>query len=203
MKPTLFVFFLLMSLIGTTISDFTFPWSDKPAPPTTFKAKVVGDRLHFSFDVTDSDVICSKEWKGESTVDHEDRVEIFIAKDNDLHDYWCIEIDPEGRVHDYYARHYRKFDSKWNCPGLKTLARRTDHGYEVETSLPLATLSDLLGEPIQSGSRIRIGLFRAEFYGTAEGSRGEANDNWISWVKPTTQNPDFHIPSAFREWQVP
>jgi len=40
-----------------------------------------------------------------------DRVELFFAKQAALNDYWCIEIDPSGRVHDYHAKHCRKFDS--------------------------------------------------------------------------------------------
>jgi hypothetical protein len=159
--------------------------------------------LHFTFDVEDSDIVVSEDWKGESTLDGEDRVEIFFAKDAALAEYWCIEIDSRGRVHDYFAKHYRKFDSDWNCPGIKAEGSVTPTGYTVRASIPLKVLADLLGRPIVAGSEIRIGLFRAEFYGKQPATHGESDDNWISWVKPDSKKPDFHIPSAFRTWRLP
>ena len=186
-----------------TISEFRFPWADAPAPRTVFRARTVGDRLEFDFDVDDADVIVREAWGGESTVDGEDRVELFVARDPDLRDYWCIEIDPLGRVHDYRARHYRRFDDSWNCPGLETQGARTAAGYAVRGSIPLATLSELMGRPIAAGSELRIGLFRAEFRGTGPAARGEADDNWISWVRPGGEKPDFHVPGAFASFAVP
>ena len=182
------------------IREFTFPWSDKAAPRTEFSAYSDGTRLHFAFDVDDSNIVIAPEWHGESTLDGEDRVEIFFAADAALARYWCIEIDPLGRVHDYFASHYRQFDSAWNCPGLRSAARRTGSGYRVEASVPLATLSSLLGIPVGAGTEIRVGLFRAEFHGA---TRGEVADNWLSWVHPATKQPDFHVPSAFRLWRIP
>lgn len=186
-----------------TISDFRFPWADAPAPRTVFRARTVGDRLEFDFEVDDADVIVREPWDGESTVDGEDRVELFLARDPGLQDYWCLEIDPLGRVHDYHARHYRQFDDAWDCPGLATEGARTPGGYAVRGSVPLATLSELMGRPIASGSELRIGLFRAEFRGTGPPARGDADDNWISWVRPGGEKPDFHVPDAFATFVVP
>ncbi len=187
----------------SVITGFTFPWSDKPAPRTSFNAFTDAERLHFEFTAEDDDLIIAPTWAGESTLDGEDRVEIFIARDAALRDYYCIEIDALGRVHDYAARHYRKFDSNWDCAGLQTAARRTASGYVVSGSLPLATLGALTGKPVTRGSTIRIGLFRAEFYGKGSRTHGDAADNWLSWVRPDTPQPDFHVPSAFRDWRVP
>jgi hypothetical protein len=97
----------------------------------------------------------------------------------------------------------QKFDSTWDCPGLRTTGTRTAHGYRVTGSIPLKTLSSLLGPRIGSGSAIRVGLFRAEFYGTGKTARGEADDNWLSWVHPTAKTPDFHIPLAFNALHLP
>jgi hypothetical protein len=130
-------------------------------------------------------------------------VEIFIAKDETLADYWCIEIDPLGRVHDYHAQYYRKFDSGWDCPGLQVTAQRTATGYAVTGSVALQTLGDLRERPVQRGTFVRIGLFRADFFGPPGATRGESATNWISWVRPTSTKPDFHLPSAFRLWEVP
>jgi hypothetical protein len=183
--------------------DFTFPWSTKKAPRTDFQARIADGKLSFTFDCEDRDLVVSREWRGESTLDGEDRVEIFFARDPGLARYWCVEIDPQGRVHDYAASHYRKFDSAWDCPGLKTTGTRSKSGYRVTGSIPLETLENLLGKPVTSGASIRVGLFRAEFYGSGPSARGEANDNWLSWVRPSVKTPDFHVPSAFTEVSMP
>jgi hypothetical protein len=185
------------------ITDFAYPWADKPAPRTEVKIHTADNALHFTFSVEDRDIVVTETWDGENTLDGEDRVEVFFAKDERLAEYWCIEIDSKGRVHDYKASHYRKFDNTWNCPGLKTTAARTKDGYKIQATIPLVTLSELLGQPVQKGTELRLGLFRAEFYGTDSATHGEANDNWISWVRPETEKPDFHVPSAFRLWEVP
>lgn len=188
---------------GEPITDFTYPWADKFAPRTEVAIRNAEDGLHFTFTVDDPDIVVTEEWTGENTLDGEDHVEIFFAKDEKLKEYWCIEIDSKGRVHDYQASHYRNFDNTWNCPGLKTTAQRTQTGYTVTATIPLATLGDLLGQPVKEGSQLRVGLFRAEFYGTTSATHGNANDNWISWVRPATDKPEFHVPSAFRLWEVP
>lgn len=184
-------------------ADFSYPWSEETAPRTVFQAHAKDGRLHFHFDVEDSDVVVEEKWSGQSTLDGEDRVEIFFANDETLADYWCIEIDPLGRVHDYHARHYREFDSDWNCPSLQVTAQRTAAGYEVTGSVALQTLGDLLGQPVQRGTSIHVGLFRADFFGPPGATRGESPTNWISWERPASPQPDFHIPSAFRLWQIP
>ena len=70
--------------------------------------------------MVDQDVVVEKDWKDdESTVDAEDRVELFFAGGSvdkptpeGMPLYYGIEVDPEGRVHDYSIEYYRKFDSK-------------------------------------------------------------------------------------------
>lgn len=181
-------------------TDFVYPWSRREAPATEFRALVDRERLYFAFQVSDKDVVAAKEFPGESTVNGEDRVEVFFARDKELERYFCIEIDALGRVHDYAASHYRKFDSGWNCPGLRAAGRLISDGYIVEASIPLKTLSDLMGRPVAPGSVMRVGLFRAEF---RPGALGEADDSWLSWIKPKTNKPDFHVPSAFADWRLP
>src|SRR6185295_1059455 len=102
---------------------FSFPWSGRAAPATEFRAFADAERLYFAFDVTDDDVVVEKEFTGESTLDREDRVEIFFVRDPALERYFCLEIDPLGRVHDYTASYYRKFDSSWACVGLQTVGK--------------------------------------------------------------------------------
>lgn len=100
-------------------ADFIYPWAEETVPHTVFQAYTQDARLHFKFVVEDSEVVVEEIWSGESTLDGEERVEIFFAKDETLADYWCIAIDPLGRLHDYHAQYYRKFDSDWNCPDLQ------------------------------------------------------------------------------------
>lgn len=182
------------------LDSFSFPWSDAAAPSTKFLAIADDTRLYFAFDVKDADLVVEAAFPKESVVDREDRVEIFFAADAGLKRYFCLEIDPLGRVHDYAASHYRKFDSDWDCPGLRTAAVRRVDGYTVEASVSLRTLSDLLERPVTPGSTLRLGLFRAQF---RPGALGDADDTWISWIKPAAAKPDFHIPSAFADWRVP
>lgn len=182
------------------IREFAFPWSRRTAPATEFRAFADRDRLYFAFTVRDDDVVVEREWAGESTLDREDRVEIFFARDPALQRYYCLEIDPLGRVHDYAASHYRQFDSGWACAGLRAAGKVQPDGYTVEGSIPLGTLAELTGQPVEPGASLRVGIFRAEFRRDA---RGEAPDNWLSWVKPAADQPDFHVPSAFADWRVP
>lgn len=181
-------------------TGFRYPWSKRTPPTTQFRALVDSERLWFAFEVDDADVVLAKEFAGESSVDQEDRVEIFFARDAALNRYFCIEIDPLGRVHDYAATSYRKFDHSWNCPGLRTAGKIGTRGYTVEAAIPLRTLSELLGQRISPGATLRVGLFRAEF---RKGALGDADDNWMSRVKPDTVTPDFHVPSAFADWRMP
>ena len=183
---------------GVVSHDFKYPWSGNPPPRTSFEAVISGDRWHFTFDVEDQDIVTSPVWTGESTLDEEDRVEIFFARDPELGRYFCVEIDSLGRVHDYEAKFYRQFESGWQCTGLVTSAERTSAGYRVKGSIPLVTLSDLLGKPVGAGTTVNMGVFRAEFRGRDKSSHGGANDNWISWQLPRTKAPDFHVPSAFK-----
>ena len=131
---------------AVAVREFSFPWSAKPAPRTEFNARIIGERLHFSFDCADADLVIAKKWRGESTLDNEDRVEIFFARDAALARYFCIEIDPVDRVHDYAASHYRKFDSAWNCPGLRPSAR-PQSAHPLPKPLPAPRLSILATKP--------------------------------------------------------
>jgi hypothetical protein len=179
---------------ATSEKDFIFPWEQKGAPLTEFRAFCDDEFFYFCFQVHDENPVFEENFESESVVDVEDRVEIFFACDEKLKEYYCLEVDPLGRVHDYAACYYRKFDSTWDCAGLHTAAAITKTGYEVEGSIPLKTL-DGLGLPnLHSGSILRTGLFRAEF---SRGQGPELEQHWISWVDLSKHKPDFHIPEAF------
>lgn len=183
--------------------DFRYPWEAIEAPLTVFKAFNDGKKLYFSFSVTDAAVLSVEEWAGESTVDDEDRVEMFFAAgpvdlpvDYEIPLYYNIEVDPLGRVHDYSAKYYRVFDSEWNLEGLESAAVMTDAGYDVEGSIPLKSFEDLA--LLSEDNTMRVGVFRAEFTKPAD----EIIMQWISWVDPKTHAPDFHVDSAFGEFRI-
>ncbi|MCW6662593.1 carbohydrate-binding family 9-like protein [Aerococcaceae bacterium NML190073] len=182
---------------------FHFPWDTKEAPLTVFKAYSDGTYFYFSFDVTDENVVVEEEWKeDESTVDMEDRVELFFAGSNvdrpgpkGMELYYAIEVDPKGRVHDYSVKYYRDFDSKWQLEGLETQAELTDKGYTVEGKVPLQSFKDL---NLLRGQTMRTGVFRAEF---SPSDKEEPLMEWISWVNPHRPAPDFHVDGAFGEFR--
>ena len=120
----------------------------------------------------------------------EDRVEMFFSRDPRMADYYCLEIDSRGRVYDYRASYYRKFDPTWRCKGLETAALRFDQsgkrgqapfvrstlravpangacplerGYVVEGRIPRATLAEMGLPRLEPGAKVLCGLYRAEF----------------------------------------
>lgn len=181
---------------------FRFPWEAVEAPATTFRSFSDGEKLYFMFSVTDGAVLAEDEWSGESTVDDEDRVELFFAAgpvdlpvDYALPLYYCIEVDPKGRTHDYSVKYYRDFDSEWSMAGLETAAALTETGYSIEGAVPLTTFAGL--GLIDEMGTMKVGVFRAEFTKPAD----EIVMQWISWVDPKTPVPDFHVDSAFGEFR--
>lgn len=182
---------------------FHFPWDPKEAPFTEFKGYNDGTDFYFSFHVVDAEVLAD-EWTDESTVDNEDRVELFFAgqyidkpSPEGMKLYYGIEVDPEGRVHDYSIKYYRDFDTEWNLEGLETAAVTTENGYDVEGKIPLKSLEDL--ELINNGV-MRAGVYRAEFSST-ENAEEPILMEWISWVDPKTAVPDYHVASSFGEFR--
>jgi hypothetical protein len=179
-------------------TGLTFPWRDEAAPDTAFCMLTDGTALLIAFRVADADVVIVEGAAGdESLVARGDRVELFLARDPDLDEYYSIEIDPRGRVLDYTAAYYRRFDNAWDCPGLEVAARERPGGYDVEGRIPAVALKQM-GLALAPDQPVLAGVFRGEF-SHAEGSPDES---WISWVQPRVAEPDFHVPSAFGCFRV-
>jgi hypothetical protein len=70
----------------------------------------------------------------------------------------------------------------------------TPHGYRVELALPATSLQKL-GLSLASGTRWRLGLFRANF---PSGGLSVA-PTWVTWVDAGTPEADFHVAGAFGE----
>ena len=175
-------------------TDFVLSWEDRPAPSTEFRAFYDEEYFYFSFNVKDDDIVAEDKFEAESVVDREDRVEIFFASSRKLEKYFCLEVDPRGRVHSYSASYHRKLDSSWDCAGLCTAASITEQGYAAEGAVPLKTF-ETLDLPVPGReSMLTAGLFRADF---TRGPGGELQKHWISWVDLSKEKPDFHVHAAF------
>ena len=176
-------------------TNFSLPWEPTAPQRTEFRIVRDGVNLYFAFTVTDETPIIAAAYAGERTLDDEDRVELFFCRDAQTNNYYCIEIDLKGRVHDYASTFSRRqFDSAWTCEGLKTSAQAAGATYTIEASIPLRILADL-GIPVPgSGAPIVAGLFRADLYRDGE---GKIVPHWIAWVDPKVPRPNFHTRSAF------
>lgn len=181
------------------LEDFGFAGADAEAPVTKFAAFSNGQELCFAFQVVDHNIVINNDNPHpELRVADGDRVELFFAKDVELTPYYCLEIDPEGRILDYKAVRYRKFEEEWDWPGVKTAAQCNATSYVVEGTIPLQTFSDL--GLTKSGETLTMmtGIFRGEF---SSGEKNHPKQEWISWVRSDGKKPDFHIPEAFGEFR--
>ncbi len=164
------------------------PWDLSDDDQTIFKAFYTDSYLFFYFKVVDT-TLTLHEYRDELTVTKEDRVELFLSATPDMKQYYCIEIDPLGRILDYSAQHYRMFDESWDFKQTKIGSSLTPNGYIVEGRLSLNELN-LLGLT----DNFNLGIFRADFI-------GNINDDviWYSWIDPQNKIPDFHIPSSLNK----
>lgn len=194
------------------IATFRLPWNPEQPPGTQFRALYDDSYLYFTFDMDDADIVAIENLSDEADAVLEDRAELYFAVDDQMARYFCAEIDSRGRVFDYSASYYRKFDQSWKLDGLTTAARLRDGGYVVEGRIPLKTLTDLGFPSPKPGARIRCGIFRAEFSHDRDARTSPAKpsihnlgrqtqgpppiERWMSWIDPRTVEPDFHVPTS-------
>ena len=175
------------------LSDFVYPWDSAAAPATSFAALWDGDWFYGLFRVQDDSVITLVKDNNKMEVGASDRVEIFLKKDDAMNPYYCLEMDADGRVLDYNAFYYRKMNYPWHWPDGQLIIKtsRIQKGYILEFAISIRSLKEL---GLLSDGRLQAGLFRAECVGFVN---GRADLRWISWIRPRSDHPDFHIPSAF------
>ena len=178
-------------------SSFFHPWEDRDAGRTTFRAILGTEALYFFFSVEDNTPV-ERAGEHEEVVAEGDRVEVFLALDDSLGRYYCLEISPSARVYDYSASYYRQFESAWNLDGLEVVSQKNQLGYSVEGAIPRASLTKLGFSELDLGDRIKTGLFRADFKEVDD----RVEQHWISWCLPPVKDPDFHIPGAFGFFEV-
>lgn len=176
------------------LADFVYPWEESTAPVTLFQALYDQDFFYFRFTTEDNDIYAPGDPADKLGVLPSDRVEIFFKSRGGMDPYYCLEMDPRGRVLDYIARYYRVTDFKWAWPEphLEVKAIIQDAGYIVEGKISLASLREL--GILSSQGQMEAGLFRGDAYHLDE---QKTDIKWISWIRPDASKPDFHLPSAF------
>lgn len=178
---------------ATKMSDFSYPWRDETAPKTTFQALWDDDFFYFLYRATDADVFLKQEGLGEKDVVDSDRVEIFFKADDQMNPYYALEMDALGRVLDTEGKFYRDVDFNWNWPKGELLLKASidETGYWVEGAISFKSLRAL--GMYKDDYMLKAGLYRGEY----QEINGKQEVKWISWVKPDSETPDFHIPSSF------
>jgi len=179
------------------LNDFTYPWRDETPPNTFFKAYHDDNNLYFKYLAEGSRPLIYVKDNNKLEVIHSERVEIFFKKDDKLDPYYCFEIDPLGRVLDYEANHYRKFNRSWSWPGdLKIKSEISKSFYTVSGQFEKKILTDL---GLLKGNLLEVGLYRGQCTSLL---RDQAELKWISWVDSGTTEPDFHVASSFGRFKL-
>lgn len=171
------------------LANFQYPWESVNPPKTHFKAVHNGKYLYFLFQVNDSNIHLAPT-TGNDRMDAlgSDRVELFFKKNDAMNPYYALEIDPTNRIFDSKGSHYRTFVEDWRFPRahIDVASQIESSSYAVEGRISFSILEEY---GLIQDDKIQTGVFRANYEG--EGFK------WISWIKPDSEKPDFHIPSAF------
>ncbi len=178
---------------ASLLTDFHLPWEAGDPHPTAFRALHDENRVYCLFTITDPDVHNTVRTNDKQEVAESSRAEIFFKADDALNPYYCLEIDPLGRVLDYQAFFHRNFNFAWSWPKEQlviTTSANTD-GYTIEIAIGKTSLEEL---GLLRNKILQAGLYRADCTPREE---QEPDFKWISWVNPSSGTPDFHIPSSF------
>jgi hypothetical protein len=203
---------------AVVLKDFAFPWKQITAPSTELRALCDDENFYFSFRVEDADIVTLETLRDKQDIVFEDRVELFFAPDDQMKEYYCIEVDALGRAYDYRAEYYRQFHPDWTLKGLETKGTLFGNGYTVEGRIPLATFEELGFPRLRPGAKFHCGAYRAEFSHDRSDTAlnkpksphtGDRRldipppiEAWISWIDPKTETPDFHVPTSLGWFEI-
>lgn len=179
------------------IEDFSCPWKEDSIPRTEFRAVWNNDFLKFQFDVEDHDLVLAEHSDSGEAALGSDRVELFFASSADLTTpYYGAEMDPRGNVYDYEGLYHRQINATWSFDTLNYSGTFHEGGYSVDGTFSLAELKSLgcLRE-----REMITGVYRAEF---SHGEGEKIVNDWICWVDPQIDPPDFHVPSSFGKFKL-
>lgn len=175
------------------LTDFTSPWNSKSPSKTEFKALWDENNLYFSFKVYDDTIYIDKEDNSIQSIGSSDRVELFFRTDESMNPYYCLEIDPSSRIMDFKAYPNKDFDFSWKWPSRDINIKshsKVDY-FIVEGSI---TISSMKSFNLIKDNRIETGIFRAKY---SKSKNLNYEPTWISWVKPKSLTPNFHLSSSF------
>ena len=176
------------------LTDFVYPWDKETAPHTSFKALHNKDWLYCLYQVKDNDINIFIKTNDKFDVLYSDRVEIFFRKNDQMSPYYGLEIDPHARIYDYKADYQQHdFTPTWFWPAgeLVVKASTSKNGYTVEMAISKKSLRQL---ELLKGKSMEAGLYRGN---CTEITHDNSKFKWISWVRPDSPTPNFHIPSSF------
>ncbi len=176
------------------LTDFSYPWNEGSPPPMAFYGLHDEHWFYGLYVVQDpKKILLYTDKNTKHDVLKSDRVEIFMRKNDKMDPYYGMEMDPLGRNYDYIARHYRNSDNTWTWPSgdIQLKTNSTAEGYTLEFALSKKSLKKF---GLLKRNKIQAGLYRGECIGLTD---DKADFKWISWVKPDSKTPDFHIPSSF------
>lgn len=179
---------------ANTLTSFMYPWNEGNPPPMTFQGLHDKDWIYGLYRVHDpKKILIYTDNNKKSDVLASDRVEIFFRKDDKMETYYGLELDPKGRIYDYRAHYHRQFNPDWTWPKgqLIVKAELNPEGYTLEFAVSKKSLKKL---GMIKGDVIEGGLYRGE---CVQLNGDKAEFKWISWVKPDSETPNFHIPSSF------
>ncbi|MCW2258242.1 hypothetical protein M2263_004333 [Providencia alcalifaciens] len=86
-----------------------------------------------------------------------------------------------------------KLTPSCNWKTLKTVGKITPEGYVLTGKIDLDEFTNLNLWQDRDKKTLLCAILRGEF---SEGSPKQVR-KWVSWIKPDSVKPDFHIPSAF------
>lgn len=177
---------------AASLDDFKYPWRNTTPPKTVFKAFYDNECIHFKFIAYGPQPLVYVNTNHKIEVTKSERVEIFFRTNDKMQPYYCLEMDPKGRVLDYKANYYRKFDRIWQWPDhLHIKTEIFEEYYSLQGKLSFESLNNL---GLIQDNKIEIGIYRGH---CLELNGENATINWISWVDSKTPKPDFHVPSSF------
>jgi hypothetical protein len=175
------------------LTDFCSPWSNEKKSKIIFKALWDREKLFFNFTVFDTTIHIEKKEDSFESIGNSDRVELFFRTNDALNPYYCLEIDTTGRIMDFIAYPNKNFDFNWNWPKNDLIVKSSVNAdsFIVEGSISIESLKSF---NLVKNNRIETGVFRAKYIKT----QSECFEpNWITWVNPNTETPNFHISSSF------
>ena len=175
---------------ANVVEGFVYPWASDRSQPITFRALHDGNFIYLAYEMVDDVIIAPDNILDEQDLIEQDRVEIYVGKDDSMEKYYCIEMDVKDRRLDYIGRFHRQFDFSWEFNDVEHKGSFTDEGYLVEAAISLQALDDL---GVIKDNAFYAGLYRADFH---YGQDSTVVHVYASWLDPEVEEPDFHVPAS-------